>query len=241
MVSYRLKGEQPPTEALNKLKAVSLCINGGPLVVIKGPPCFIEFWLLMPTGMRGGVNIRKGSIKKMSAREEKQVIVNELKEKLKAGKVAILTDYRGLDVSAMTRLRRKLRESNSELKVAKNTLARLAAREAGLDDLEPYLQGPTAIAFSMGDPVVPAKVMVDLTREFKQLEIKAGILEGKIIHGEEVRQLAELPSREVLLGKVVGGMQAPLYGLVNVFNASLKNLVYVLDAVHRQKAGNVAG
>jgi large subunit ribosomal protein L10 len=178
----------------------------------------------------------------MSTREKKQVVVNELREKLKASNVTILADYRGLDVSAMTRLRRKLRESNSELKVAKNTLTRLAASEIGLDDLEHYLEGPTAIAFGLGDPVVPAKVMVDLTREFKQLEIKAGILEGKIIRGEEVLQLAELPSREVLLGKVVCGMQAPLYGLVNVFNASIRNLVYVLDAIHKlKKTGNVAG
>lgn len=172
---------------------------------------------------------------------EKQEILNEIRDKFGDSKVAILANYRGLDVSSITRLRRKLRESNSELKVVKNTLIRIIAKEIGLEGLEPYLEGPTAIAFSAGDPVAPAKVLLELTREFKQLEIKGGMLEGRVIRESEVRKLAELPAREVLLGNVAGGIQAPLYGLVNVLQGSIRNLVYVLEAVRNQKSGDLAG
>ncbi|MBE3585258.1 MULTISPECIES: 50S ribosomal protein L10 [Desulfofundulus] len=173
----------------------------------------------------------------MPTREEKQAILADLTEKFRKSKAAVLTDFRGLDVTSMTRVRRRLRESGSELKVAKNTLTRLAAKEAGLEGLEPYLEGPTAIAFGYEDPVAPAKVLSELAREFKQLEIKAGILEGKVIDVEAVRRLADLPSREVLLAKVAGGMKAPLYGFACSLQGLLRNLVYVLDAVRRQKAG----
>ncbi|MEW6426239.1 MAG: 50S ribosomal protein L10, partial [Bacillota bacterium] len=145
----------------------------------------------------------------MPTKEEKQKVLAELKEKFQASTVAVLTDYRGLDVAAVTVLRRRLRDSGSELKVAKNTLAKLAAREAGLQGLDVYLEGPTAIAFGFADPVAPVKILTEFMRDFKQLEIKGGILEGKAIQEKEIRRLADLPSREVLIGKVLGGMQAP--------------------------------
>ncbi|AEG16563.1 50S ribosomal protein L10 [Desulfofundulus kuznetsovii DSM 6115] len=173
----------------------------------------------------------------MPTREEKQAILAELTEKFRTSKAAVLTNFRGLDVASMTKVRRRLRESGSELKVAKNTLTRLAANEAGLEGLDPYLEGPTAIAFGYEDPVAPAKVLAELAREFKQLEIKAGILEGKVIDVEGVRRLADLPSREVLLARVAGGIQAPLYGFAGALQGLLRNLVYVLEAIRKQKAG----
>jgi len=174
-------------------------------------------------------------------KEEKQKVVEALKEKFQNSKVAVLANYRGLDVAAVTALRRRLRESGGELKVAKNTLAGIAAREAGLQGLDPYLEGPTAIAFGFADPVSPAKILTEFAREFKQLEIKGGILGGKILPDQDIRRLADLPAREVLLGKVLGGMQAPLYGLVNVLQGNLRNLVYALEAIRRQKAGEAPG
>ena len=177
----------------------------------------------------------------MPTKEEKQKVLAELKEKFQTSKVVVLANYRGLDVGAITALRRRLRESGSELKVAKNTLTGIAAREAGLQGLDTYLEGPTAIAFGFADPVAPARILTEFMREFKQLEIKGGILEGKVIKDKEVRQLADLPAREVLLGKVLSGMQAPLYGLVSVLQGSLRNLVYILEAVRRQKAGEAPG
>jgi len=174
-------------------------------------------------------------------KEEKQKVVEELKEKFQNSRVAVLANYRGLDVAAITALRRRLRESGSELKVAKNTLTGIAAREVGLQGLEAYLEGPTAIAFGFTDPVAPAKILNEFMREFKQLEIKGGILEGKVIQDKEIRRLADLPAREVLLGKVLGGMQAPLYGLVSVLQGSLRSFVYALEAIRRQKAGEAPG
>lgn len=177
----------------------------------------------------------------MPIKERKEKVVAELKEKFQTSKVAVLANYRGLDVAAMTMLRRRLRESGSELKVAKNTLARIAAREVGLQGVDVYLEGPTAIAFGLADPVTPAKVLTEFMRDYKQLEIKGGILEGKVIQDKEITRLANLPAREVLISKVLGGMQAPLYGLVNVLQGNLRNLVYALEAIRKQKAGEVPG
>lgn len=169
------------------------------------------------------------------ARPEKEAIVAELKEKLEQSKAAILTDYRGLNVAAMTELRRLMREQGLEYRVVKNTLTRFAAQELGLDNLEPYLEGPTAIAFSFEDPVAPAKVIMDFAKEHKQLEVKAGLLRGKVIQPEGVKELADLPPREVLLAQVLGGLQAPIAGLVGVLNGAPRNLVYVLEAIRKQK------
>lgn len=169
------------------------------------------------------------------ARPEKEAMVAELKEKLDQARAAIITDYRGLNVAALTELRRRMREQGLEYKVVKNTLTRFAARELGLDDLEPYLEGPTAIAFSYEDPVAPAKVIMGFAKEHKQLEIKAGLLRGRVIRPEGVKELADLPPREILLAQVLGGLQAPIAGLANVLNGVPRSLVYALEAIRKQK------
>lgn len=173
----------------------------------------------------------------MAITAEKQAMVAEMKEKLSASKGAVLTEYRGLNVALDTKLRRKLREAGVEYRVVKNTMTRVAAREIGLDELAQYLEGPTAIAMSTTDPVAPAKVISDFVKEnkLKTLSVKAGLVEGKIIDAEGVKALASLPPREVLLAQVLAGMQSPIAGLVNVLQGSIRNLVYTLEAVRKQK------
>ena len=173
----------------------------------------------------------------MAVTSEKQAIVAGLKEKLTTAKGAVLTNYRGLTVAQDTQLRRKLREAGVEYRVVKNTMTRIAAQEGGVEDLVPHLEGPTALAVSFTDPVAPARVISEFVKEhkLKTLEVKAGLVEGKVISAEGVKALANLPSREVLLSQVLAGMQAPIAGLVNVLQGSIRNVVYVLDAVRQQK------
>lgn len=173
----------------------------------------------------------------MAVTSEKQAIVAELKEKFSAAKGAVLTNYRGLTVAQDTKLRRKLREAGVEYRVVKNTLTRIAADQSGVSELDPYLEGPTAIALSFSDPVAPAKIISDFLKETKTqvLEIKAGLVEGKVIDADGVKALASLPSREVLIAKALGSMQAPITGFVNVLQGNIRNLVYALEAVRKQK------
>lgn len=168
-------------------------------------------------------------------REAKTALVQEIKGKLSQSMAFVLADYRGLNVAEITQLRRQLREAGAELKVVKNTLTRIAARDLGLQGLDPYLEGPTAIVFTYNDPVAPAKILAGFAKTKENFKLKAGMLQGKIISPAEIRALAELPPREELLAKVVGGLQGPLYGLVNVLAGPLRNLVYVLEAVRQQR------
>ena len=173
------------------------------------------------------------------ARPEKVAVVNEVYEKLTKAQSVVLVDFRGLTVQEATELRKKLREAGVELRVTKNTLTRLAAEKADLKDLHAYLEGPTALAFGYEDPVSPAKILSDFAKDHKKLELKGGVLEGKVIDQAMVAALAELPTRDVLLGQLVGLMQAPIRNLAYVLSAPIRNTVYVLDAV-RQKKGEVA-
>lgn len=173
----------------------------------------------------------------MAVTSEKQAVVAELKEKLAKTKGAVLTNYRGLTVAQDTKLRRKLREAGVEYRVVKNTMTRIAANELGLEGLDTYLEGPTAIAISESDPVAPAKIISEFIKENKlqALEIKAGLVEGKVIDANGVKALANLPPREVLIAQVLAGMQAPIAGFVNVLQGTIRNAVYVLEAIRKQK------
>ena len=168
--------------------------------------------------------------------ETKKQMVEEIKERLQKIQGAVLTDYRGLNVAEVTELRNKLREAGIEYKVLKNTLTKRAANEIGLEGLDPYLEGPTAIAFGVNDPVAPAKIVSDFAKIHKALEIKAGILENKVIDDSGVKALADLPSREVLLAQVLAGMQSPMYGFAGSLQGILRKFVYALDAVREKKA-----
>ena len=173
----------------------------------------------------------------MAITAAKQALVAELKEKLTGAKGAVLVNYRGLTVAQDTKLRRQLREAGVDYRVVKNTMTRIAAQEAGLEGLDAYLEGPTAMAISTTDPVAPAKIITDFVKEHKLqvLEVKAGLVEGNVIDENGVKALASLPSREVLIAKMLGSMQSPITGLVNVLQGSIRNLVYALDAVRQQK------
>jgi large subunit ribosomal protein L10 len=166
----------------------------------------------------------------------KKETVKEISEKLKSAKAMVFADYRGLTVEQDTQLRSALRKAEVEYKVVKNSLTRFAAKENGLEGLDSFLKGPTAIAISDKDPVAPAKILSEFAKKFDKLELKVGVVEGKIINVSEVKALAELPSREVLIAKVLGGFNAPISGLVNVLNGNIRGLVVALNAVAEQKA-----
>jgi large subunit ribosomal protein L10 len=171
-------------------------------------------------------------------REKNEQKVEELKGKLDSAVTVVLTDYRGLNVAEITELRNQLRKAQIEYKVSKNTLTLIAAKDLGLGDLEQFLAGPTAIAFSYKDPVAPAKILSDFTKKSKKLEIKGGVVEGKIINNDGVQALADLPPREELIAKVVGGIKSPLYGLVGVLSGPIRGLVYTLQAIKDKKESN---
>lgn len=156
--------------------------------------------------------------------------VEELTEALKESPMTILTNYRGLSVAQMQEFRRQLRESGGTFRVVKNTLTGIAADNAEMSEIREFLEGPTAIVTTTDDPVGPAKATRDFVRSSRILEVKAGVLEGSLIPASEVERLATLPSRDELLGKVVGGLNAPLAGMVGVLSGPIRGLAYVLQA-----------
>ena len=166
--------------------------------------------------------------------EEKQKVVDDIKQKIEGSTGIILADYRGLTVSQVTNLRVELREAGIEYRVLKNTMVSRAADEIGLEGLESFLKGPTAVAFSP-DPVAPAKILMEYSKKNKNLKIKAGIVEGRVIGPEMIKTLAELPSREVLLSQVLAGMQGPIQGMVNVLQGPIRKMGYALEEVRKLK------
>jgi len=168
--------------------------------------------------------------------QQKQQVVKELSEKMSSAQAMVFVDYRGLTVEQDTELRNALRKAGVEYKVVKNTLIRFAAKENNLDALEQYLNGPTAVALSAEDPVAPAKVISEFAKKYDKLQIKSGVVDKKVIDVEGVKALAELPPREVLIAKVLGGFNAPISGFVNVLNANIRALVVALNAIAEKKA-----
>lgn len=164
------------------------------------------------------------------ARPDKAAAVAELTENFRSSTGAVLTEYRGLTVKQLQELRRTLGE-NVHYAVAKNTLTKIAARDAGVDGVEDLLTGPTAIAFISGDPVEAAKSLRDFARNNEPLIIKGGFVDGRAVDAEEIRQLADLESREVLLGRLAGGFKASLQNAVALFNAPLAQAARALGAL----------
>jgi large subunit ribosomal protein L10 len=177
------------------------------------------------------------------ARPDKAAAVAELKDKFSSSSAVVLTEYRGLTVKALKDLRRSLGE-NATYAVSKNTLTTIAAREAGVDGLDEHLVGPTAITFVDGDPVVVAKGLRDFARTNPLLVIKGGVLEGKFLNPDEVRSLADLESREVLLAKVAGGMQGVLQQAISLVSAPLSQrarLAAALEQAAQEDPSIIAG
>jgi large subunit ribosomal protein L10 len=164
------------------------------------------------------------------ATAEKAAAIAELAEKFRNSGAAVLTEYRGLTVAQLSQLRTSLRE-HASYAVVKNTLTKRAAAEAGVTGFDEYLQGPTAIAFVTGDPVEAAKGLRDFAKANPALVIKAGVLDGKPLTPEEITKLADLESREVLLAKLAGAMNASLSKAVYLFAAPLSQTARVVDAL----------
>jgi len=167
-------------------------------------------------------------------RPDKAAKVQWLAERLKESAVTVLADYTGLNVEAMTALRAACRESTVEMRVLKNTLGRLAAEQSGLTELTAFQDGPTAYAFSK-DIIAPAKTMHAFAKTHPQLRFKGGVLEGNVISAEQVKSLATLPNREVLLSQMLAGLQSPISALVNVLNSNIRGLAHVIAAIRDQK------
>ncbi len=170
------------------------------------------------------------------ARKEKELFVEDLTGKMNEAASIIFTDYRGLNVAQVTELRSRLREADIEFRVVKNTLARFAAQKANIADLDEIFIGPTAMAFGVTDPVAPAKILLGFAKDHPQLEIKGGVLDGSVIDLSKVEYLAKIPSREELLAKALGSMQAPISGLAMVLSGILRKLLYALNEIKETKA-----
>jgi large subunit ribosomal protein L10 len=170
-------------------------------------------------------------------RPEKTAVVEEIQAKLTEADAAVLTEYRGLSVRALADLRGSLRPANTEYKVFKNTLARLAVQQAGLTELLEMLEGPVAIAFVHGDAVPAAKALREFGRTNPELVVKGGLLGTAVLTAKDIASLADIPSREELLAKLAGGFQAPLTKAAGLFQAFTRNFAYGLQALIDQRGG----
>ena len=171
----------------------------------------------------------------MAIRPEKVAKVAEIKELLQSSKAIVLVDFKGLTVAEDTAFRVKLRAAGVKYNVVKNTYLGIAAKEAGLEGIEPALAENTAIACAPEDPVAVAKIVCEFVKSTNKLKIKLAILDGAVIDVNAVKALAALPPKEVLLAKMLGSLQSPFTGFVRVLNGSITKVVYALEAVRKKK------
>lgn len=172
--------------------------------------------------------------------ENKKQFVADLKERFKKSKVVILTDYKGLNVDAMTELRAKLREAEIEYQVIKNTMLRLASEGTDVEAIKDNFKGPSAVALSFEDPVAPAKILTNFAKDHEKLEIKIGVMGGKVLELDSIKALSSLPSREELLATVLSAMNAVPTSLVTALSDVPRRMVNVLQAIKDQKQEEAA-
>ena len=158
--------------------------------------------------------------------EVKKGVVADIKQKFEKAQTAVLVDYRGLNVAEDTELRNQLRKAGVEYAVLKNTMINLAIQDMNLDDMKAHLEGPTAVAFGYEDAIAPAKILSDFVKKSKKMTIKCGVCDGAYLDEAGVQALANTPSREVLIAKIMGSMMS-----------SVSKFVYALEAIRKQKAG----
>lgn len=168
-------------------------------------------------------------------RKQKENTVGILKENFEKSTSVVMADYHGLSVSAMAELKKELKSVGGTVTVAKNTLVQRASESAGAAIDPENLQGPTAIIFSLSDPIEPIKKLYEFIKSYELPRVRAGLFEGRQITAEDVVALSKIPSKQELYAKVVGSLNSPIYGIVSVLGANLRNLVYVLDQVKNQK------
>jgi large subunit ribosomal protein L10 len=168
-------------------------------------------------------------------RPEKEAVVQEVAEILQSARGIFVTDFKGLNVEQIDELREKCREADVSYKVVKNTLARIAAKQVGQDEMVDLFEGPSAFAYSMQDPSAPARVVIEFAKKDQKPVIKFSLFEGVFYGPDKVKAVAELPSKDVLLGKLVGSLNGPINGLVQGLGGMIQKLVMTLDAVRQQK------
>jgi large subunit ribosomal protein L10 len=173
----------------------------------------------------------------LMARPEKVAVVTEVRDRLSGANAAVLTEYRGLTVGELAQLRAELRKNEAEYKVVKNTLTRIAARDAGIDIPDELLTGPTAVTFCTGDPVAAAKALRAFSREHPALVVKGGILDGRLLDAEETLRLADLESREQLLARLAGMFEAVVAQPARLAQASLSKAARLFAALADKKSG----
>jgi large subunit ribosomal protein L10 len=166
---------------------------------------------------------------------EKEETVTRLQEKLALTKSLFLTDFRGLNVEEISKLRRDLKEKRAEYKITKNTLIRRAVQQSEFEGITDSLKGPTGLVFSYEDPLAPAKALYELFRKLERPKVKIIWMEGRVFDQSHLKTLAALPGREVLLAQVVSGLNAPLANLVGTLNGVLRELVCTIDAIREKK------
>ncbi len=171
--------------------------------------------------------------------ELKQQVVEDIKSRFERAGSVVIVDYRGINVEQVTELRRQFRVAGAEYVVLKNTLVKRALAELNITGVDNLLEGPSAFAFGYQDPVAPAKVLTDFIAKTKTeaIKVKGGLVDGKAINVAGVKALADLPPKEVLIAKMMGSLNAPITGFVGVLSATLRSLVYAIEAVRKQKAG----
>ena len=172
--------------------------------------------------------------------QQKIDLVNEIKEKIENSQSIVFVDNKGMTVEQVTELRKQLRENGVDYKVYKNTMLKRAFDALGYEDVKEHLVGPSAVAFGLEDAVQPAKILVDFAKDNDRIEIKAGFLDGKAVDVAAVETLAKLPSREVLIAQLLGGLNAPIQGLATVLSANIKGLAVALDQIREKKEQETA-
>jgi large subunit ribosomal protein L10 len=173
-------------------------------------------------------------------RDKKTQVVAELTREIRDATALLVADPRGLNVGQMSELRRSLRTHGASFRVTKNTLGRLAARDAGADALVDLLSGPSGVALCTTDPAPVAKALADFARTSRLLELRGGVLDGRAIDASDARRLATLPPRIELLGQLVSGLSSPIQGFANVLSQLPRGLVVALDQIRQQKEAAAA-
>lgn len=171
----------------------------------------------------------------MQTRNQKKELVKNLTEKVKKSKSVVFTDFKGVKVKDLTELKKELRKEGVDFKVLKKTLINIAFKEAGMEINTKEMEGQVAVSTSSKDEVAPAKIIDSFSKKIENLKILGGVLENKVMSREEVNALAKLPSKEELLGKLVGTIQAPISGFVNVCAGNIRGLVQVLKGISESK------
>lgn len=172
---------------------------------------------------------------KQSGRIEKTRVVQELNDKFSRAKSVILTDYKGLTVKELSDIRNRLRKCGAEYKVVKNTIALRAAEGTGVQNVHDYFTGTTGVVISYDDFMTPMKTLIEYANKLDVFKIKVGVLEGAVLNPAMIKDVAYLPSREVLIAKALGSMKAPIYGLASTLHGILRQFAYVINAVKQSK------